>query len=431
MEVTRYFGTRARAVAVLVAITTVARVAAAGPITAPAAVVVGRDVDVPLTIGPGVAEVAASAGSVSVTGGRATWHLPDAHRPQRAILAALDGSGALLGWTSAAISAGAVVRVTTAPHASVVVHVGDATSAPVEADASGIAAVPVVVAPGTTAAFAIVTDARGRRTQQKVELGRAPFVRVLALCTPTRATVVAIDETGAPATHPPALTATAGSAGPLTAGAPGVFTAPLTAARDHVEIEVAIHDEPGARCAADEPHAVPLVVHRAPPPPPAAPRIEVFAAAGYVSNLGRIGAPVAQLAADVRIPHHLFAGLALGGYTTSLAMTADTARIETRVTALPVLARAGLRGHLGPVAGWIGGAAGGTVALAHVTSTSTGSRALSTLRPAAEVFAGASVRAGPGALAVEAGYLDCWLREPEIRGRLGGALVTLGYAIAR
>jgi len=163
-------------------------------------------------------------------------------------------------------------------------------------------------------------------------------------------------------------------------------------------------------------------------------RFALSARAGYLSNLGRVSAPVALVAADARLPvldEHLTAGVEVAGYTTSLAAEAmdGSETVSGHLAVVPVLARVAYRMSVGPVDAWLGGGAGVAFVSSKVSSPSAGMLETSATRVAATGFAGAARRVGPGWIVAEVGYLHATLpADAPIVGRAGGVLATAGFA---
>jgi hypothetical protein len=407
--------------------------AAAQQLHVPDGLVLGRD-DVRTIAAPaGVARFATNAGSIDA---HAQWHLPAEHRPQRAIVAAFGEDGSVVAWTTASLAAEAHVEVRTEPHASVVVRVGDVELPPVDADERGIAVVTVVVPPGIGEALATATDARGNTTEKTIELGVAASARTLAACDPRgdRVVVIATNDDGSPATEPPVVTASSGTLGAPSTLAPGVFAFAVAglASGDRTTVGAHFADEPAASCELVVPHVDPPAPHVATvevvAPPSHERAIVARAEVGYVTSFGRVSAPLAQLAIGVPFARGFEVGASLGGYSTSFEASSAGATVTAHVMAAPLLARAAYHVRFGAFDAWAGAGVGAAIVATRLDSASVGMLETTDVHFAASGFIGAATRVGPGAIVVEAGYLQLELHDHDVYGRAGGLVATAGYA---
>jgi hypothetical protein len=412
--------------------------------------VLGSDTDADLAVGPGAARLATNAGDVgALANGHATLHLPAQKYPQVAIVAALDDGGEIRDWIAIPLSGQANVKVETDRGASVIVRIAGRDLAPVLADRSGIAPVHIVVPPGLTEVTTIATGKSGNTTEKPLALGVLPFTRTFAVCSRDHVSVLAVAPDGTPAVAPPVIESSTATLGAPRMTAPGWFVVPIeSSASAEVRAYFAGEDAVASRCtvaAAPVPAAGELEVGTLPavppppaivvvPPPPPPPRhLAIGARAGYVSNLGRLGAPTLGATAELPLPvlgAHLIAGAELGVARGAFdVMSTDPAEaISGAITTVPVLARLAYRADHGRFAAWGGIAGGLAIVTTSLQSPSVGTTADTVARPAASLFVGGARAMRWGRIVIEASYLHATLGSGAVHGRVGGLGVSAGVS---
>lgn len=157
--------------------------------------------------------------------------------------------------------------------------------------------------------------------------------------------------------------------------------------------------------------------------------------AGYLSNLGRIGAPIVSVAGWIRLPvlgEHLRAGVELAGYTSTVTARAETTSedVSARIRTAPILARAGYVTAFGATQVLVAGGLGIAAVATRLESASSGASTSTHVVLAASAVVGARWRLGPGSLGVEIGYLHA-RTTGAVAGRVGGIVGLIGYTLER
>ncbi|HUJ59771.1 MAG TPA: hypothetical protein VLX92_14805 [Kofleriaceae bacterium] len=155
-------------------------------------------------------------------------------------------------------------------------------------------------------------------------------------------------------------------------------------------------------------------------------RFALDARLGYLTNFGRIAAPVGVLAGSVRILDHVLVGGELAGYRAAFDAPAGGETVAAQITALPVLARVAYQRALGGIELTGGAGLGVAFAETRVSSPSAGDATGATEALAGSAFASASTRLGPGRALVEAEYVQATIGGA-VSGRIGGLVLGAGY----
>jgi hypothetical protein len=156
---------------------------------------------------------------------------------------------------------------------------------------------------------------------------------------------------------------------------------------------------------------------------------------GYLSNFGLVSAPL--FLASVEHPlsfidNNLLVGAEGGYYGDSTARFNDThhEKIDTSVTAFPLLARIVYQRRLAPAVVYPGLGAGVLFTKIKVTSPNTGISDVVQANLLLAGFLGASIKAGPGRALAEFGYWYSRIEKEWIKGSLiGGFHGTVGYEL--
>ncbi|HKU36708.1 MAG TPA: hypothetical protein VJR89_01140 [Polyangiales bacterium] len=154
---------------------------------------------------------------------------------------------------------------------------------------------------------------------------------------------------------------------------------------------------------------------------------------GYASNFAKVGGPLAAVFAAYRpafAGQRILLGVDLGFQHSSNAESSlDEEAIALRVDALPLLARVGYVLPVGDLELSLLAGAGVVLAKTSIESESTGSVSEASTSFAWSGAARCALPIGPGAALVELGYLHSAAAGEVVSGNLGGAQVTLGYAV--
>ncbi len=225
----------------------------------------------PLDVAPPTVTVSTGALSTPVRTAPGVWTStftpPKEAFPHVAIVAATidTATTSAVGFVPLQLWGKGETAVRTKPNSTVTVFIGNDSHGPVQADATGLAKVPLLVPPGPERAVARSVDEVGNESQKTIDLGVPPFNRValVALDDPVaadggargRLLAFVVDKKGAPL-HTAKLTTTA-SVGAFTAAplgvAPGVFLVgwqPGKVAPGTATVTVALDGAPGSKAAA-------------------------------------------------------------------------------------------------------------------------------------------------------------------------------------
>jgi len=153
---------------------------------------------------------------------------------------------------------------------------------------------------------------------------------------------------------------------------------------------------------------------------------------GYITNLGRVGAPIGSFTAEYSLPvlqRRLHIGPYVGFYTHSSQFTDSVMaeQVQLSVRAVPLLARIAYHRRIGRFISFVGVAGGAVWLRTEVESPSAGRIIDKGPRPAASGFVGVMMPTGPGNLRFELGYLYATVGGTSARGHVGGPLIQLGY----
>jgi len=162
-------------------------------------------------------------------------------------------------------------------------------------------------------------------------------------------------------------------------------------------------------------------------------RFSITPRAGYLSNLGRVAAPLVMLSAGMRLPvlrESVVADVAFGLYSTALdAMTPTGEPVSGRLTTLPALARLAVHRPIQRFDLWAGAGAGIAIAWTRLSSPSAGTVRDQGGHLALTGFVGGATRVGPGSIVAEAAYLHATIADGPIAGRIGGVIGSAGFSL--
>jgi hypothetical protein len=163
-------------------------------------------------------------------------------------------------------------------------------------------------------------------------------------------------------------------------------------------------------------------------------RFQAAARLGYVTNLGRVSSPLVVADVLVRLPlwnERTLVGIEAGYYSNaSSVQTADGGEdVSLEVDAIPVMARGVYQLRLGPFDVHGGGGVGAILAGTSLASPSTGRTSTRDPRLAFGPLLGAAYRVGPGRALMETAYWHAPMIETNLRGNVGGLVVSGGYGV--
>jgi hypothetical protein len=158
----------------------------------------------------------------------------------------------------------------------------------------------------------------------------------------------------------------------------------------------------------------------------------VSASIGYLTNFGKVSAPIAMAAASYRLPvlsHRLAVTVEAGAYASDdeRAAAGVAEMVRTRVTAAPLLGGLAYALPVDPVRITAGVGAGVLLSERELSSPSAGRRVDSGPRPALSVAVGGDLALGAGRVLVEAGYLYAPVDDARLDGNAGGLHLAAGY----
>ncbi len=153
---------------------------------------------------------------------------------------------------------------------------------------------------------------------------------------------------------------------------------------------------------------------------------------GFATNFGKISSVVFAADFGYALPfleRNLSVGFEVGYYWSDAKQTSedDAEKIETSVWGLPLLARIAYQIPVVPFAFYFGIGGGLVVSHAETESESAGKSASLEALPTISGFGGADVALGPGRVVLEIAYLHTFTQGLDIKGNLGGLVITVGY----
>jgi hypothetical protein len=198
------------------------------------------------------------------------------------------------------------------------------------------------------------------------------------------------------------------------------YTAPDSAGTGRDEIKVQVED-------ADIQAAASITLRKVRRPLSVCPRI------GYTTNLAKISSPFFAADTAIRMPFYpdLSVGLELGYYwSNSDRMSAGgEEKVKTSVWVFPILARAAYHLPIEAFDIYLGLGVGTAVVGREISSESAGRSKSGQAHFALSGTAGADVKLGPGRVAAEVGYLYAAGEDGNVKGSVGGLLLTAGYRL--